>query len=53
MVHQVEENLVFALEMVIQPALAELQSGRNIIHGSGVVSTLLEEAGGGAQDFLP
>src|SRR5262249_31436510 len=50
--HQVEEDFVFALKMMIEPAFAELERGGYVIHRSGVVSLLLKQARGGAQDFL-
>jgi hypothetical protein len=38
--------------VVIEAALGKLERGGDIVHGSGIVSALLKEAGGGAQDFL-
>ena len=52
MVHQVEEDLFFALKVVVETALAELQRGGHIVHGRGIVSLLLKQAGRGAKDFL-
>lgn len=49
----VKEDVIFALEVMVEPALAELEGCGDIVHGGGVVSTLFEEAGGGVQDFLP
>src|SRR5437588_1294248 len=51
-IHDVEENLVLAAKMMVEPAFAELERRGNIVHGSGVVPLLAEEAGGGTQDFL-
>src|SRR5271166_6488671 len=53
MVHDLEQNLVLALEMMVKSALAELECGRDVVHRCGVISALLEEAGSGSQDFLP
>ena len=53
MVHDLVQDFVFALEVVVEAALAELERGGHIVHGSGVVAALLEQAGGSAQDFLP
>src|ERR1700756_2334005 len=53
MIHDLEQNFVLALKVVIEPALAEFERGGNVVHRRGVVSPLLEQAGGGAQDFLP
>jgi len=50
--HDVEQDFVFRLEVVIEAALGKLERGGDIVHGSGIVSALLKEAGGGAQDFL-
>jgi hypothetical protein len=50
--HDVEQDFVFRLEVVIEAALGKLEGGGNIVHGSGIVSLLLKEPGGGSQDFL-
>jgi len=50
--HDVEEDLVFALKMVVEATLAQLESGGDVVHGSRVVTALLKKAGGGPQDFL-
>ena len=42
----------FALEVVVEAALAELQRGGDIVHRGGVGALLLKQARGGAQDFL-
>jgi hypothetical protein len=52
-VHDLEQDFVFALKVVIEAAFAELERGGDVVHGSGIVAPLLEQAGGGAQDFLP
>src|SRR5208283_4236452 len=52
-VHDLEQDFVLALKMVVQTAFAELESGGDVVHGSGVVASLLKQAGGSAQDFLP
>src|SRR5579871_4111295 len=52
-VHDLEENFVLALKVMIETALAELECGGDIVHRGRIVSALLEEAGGGSQDFLP
>jgi hypothetical protein len=39
--------------MVIQATLAEFQGSRDVVHGSGVISPLLKQAGGRAQYLLP
>jgi len=51
-IHDLEEDLVFALEVVIETAFAELESSGDVVHGGGVIAALLEEASGGAEDFL-
>jgi hypothetical protein len=50
--HDVEQDLVFRLKVVIEAAFGELEGGGDVVHGSGIVSLLLKEARGGAQDFL-
>src|SRR5450631_2208865 len=50
--HDVKQNLVLRLEVVIKPALGELERGGDVVHRSGIVPLLLKEAGGSAQDFL-
>ena len=52
-VHDLEKDFVFALKVMVEAALAELERGGDVVHGSGVVSALLKQARGGAQDFLP
>ena len=52
MAHQVEQDFVFALKVVIQPAFTELQRGGHIIHGSGIIALLLKKTGSGAENFL-
>jgi len=52
-VHDLEQDFVFALEVVVEAAFAQLEGGGDIVHGRGIVSALLEQAGGGAQNFLP
>src|SRR5215468_204860 len=52
MVHDVKQHLVLALEMVIQPALAELERGGYVVHGCRVVAPLLEQTGSRAQNVL-
>ena len=53
MVHDLVEDFVFALEVMVEATFAELQRRGDIVHGSGIVAALLEQASGGAQDFLP
>ena len=50
--HDVEEDFIFRLKMMVEAALGEFERGGHIVHRGGVVSLLLEEAGGRAQDFL-
>ncbi len=50
--HDVEQDFVFRLEVMIEAALGELERGGDIVHGSGIVSLLLEKARGGTQDLL-
>jgi hypothetical protein len=52
-IHDFEQDFVFALKMVIQATLAEFQGSRDVVHGSGVISPLLKQAGGRAQYLLP
>jgi hypothetical protein len=49
--HDVEQDFVLRLKVVIEAALGEFEGGGDIVHGSGIVSLLLKESGGGAQDF--
>src|SRR5581483_705022 len=53
MIHQIKKDLVLTLKVMIEPALAQLQSGGNIVHGGAVVSLLLEKTGSGAENLLP
>ena len=53
MVHDLEENLILALEVVIETALTELERRRDIVHRRGIVTALLEQPRCGAQNFLP
>jgi hypothetical protein len=50
--HDVVEDLVLRLEVVVEAALRELERGGDVVHGGGVVALLLEQAGGSAQNFL-
>ncbi len=50
--HDVKQDFVFRLEVVIEAALGELERGGHIVHGSRIVSLLLKKARGGTQDFL-
>src|SRR5579864_4492308 len=52
-VHDLEQDFIFTLEMMVQAALAELESRGDVVHRGGVVAALLEQAGGGAQNLLP
>ena len=45
-IHQVKQDLVFALEMMVQTSLAEFKRGSHIVHGSSVVALLLEKSSG-------
>src|SRR5580765_8631116 len=47
-----EQDLVLRLEVVIQPALRQLQSSGHVVHRGGVIALLLKEARGGAQYLL-
>jgi len=38
--------------VMVEAAFRELKSRRHIVHGCGVISLLLKEARGSAQDFL-
>ena len=51
--HDVKQDLVLALEMVVKPALAQLERSGDVVHRSRIVATLLEQARGGVQNFLP
>ena len=53
MVHDLEQDFVLALKVVIEAALAELERGGDVVHGSRVVAALLKQAGGRTQNFLP
>src|SRR6202167_968912 len=50
--HDVKQNLVFRLKVMIEATLGELERGGDIVHRSGVIALLLKEARSGAQDFL-
>ena len=50
--HDVIQDFVLRLEVVIEAALGKLERGGHIVHGSGIVSALLKQASGGAQNFL-
>src|SRR5258708_923828 len=52
MVHQVEEDFVLALKVMVKPAFTQLQGRRHIVHRSAVVALLLKQAGGGTKNFL-
>ena len=52
MLHNVEQDFVFRLEVMIEAALGKLERGGHIIHGGGIVSLLLKKARGGTKDFL-
>ncbi len=51
-VHDLEENFVFALKVVVEATLTEFESPGYIIHGGGVVTALLKKARRRPQDFL-
>ena len=51
-IHQVEQNFIFALEMMIEPSFAKLQGCRHVVHGGGIVASLLKEASRGTENFL-
>ena len=53
MVHDLEQDFVLALKVVIEPAFAEFERGGDVVHGGRVISALLKQPGGGAQNFLP
>lgn len=52
-VHQAEQNFVFALKMVIEAALAQLERSGNVVHRGGVVALQLKQARCRPKDFLP
>src|SRR5207253_11404842 len=51
-IHQIEKDFILALKMMVEPALAQLQRGRNVVHGGRVVAALLEKASCRVQDIL-
>src|ERR1700757_41116 len=51
-IHDVKEHLILALEVMVEATLAELEGGSHIVHGSRIVTTLLEKTSGSAQDVL-
>ena len=53
MVHDLEQDFVLALKVVVEPAFAELERGGDVVHRGCVISALLKQPGGGAQNFLP
>src|SRR5450755_1154439 len=46
-IHDLEQDFVFALKVVVQSALAQLERGGDVVHGSRVVPALLEQTSGG------
>ena len=50
--HDVEEDFVFALKMMVEPALGEFEGRGDVVHGGGIVPLLLKKASGGVQDVL-
>ncbi len=50
--HDVKEDFVFALKMVIQPAFRKFEGRGDVVHRGGVVTLLLKKASSGVQDFL-
>ena len=49
--HDVKEDFVFALKMVIKPAFRKFEGRGDVVHRGSVV-TLLKKAASGMQDFL-
>ena len=47
-----DRDFVLGLEVMIETAFGELERSGDIVHGSGIVSLLLKQAGGGAENFL-
>jgi hypothetical protein len=52
MIHDLEQDFVLALKVVVESAFAEFERGGNVVHRGRVVSALLKKASGGAQNFL-
>ena len=53
MVHDLEQDFVFALKVVVESALTELERRRDVVHRRGVIAALLKQTRGRTQDFLP
>jgi hypothetical protein len=53
MVHDLEQDFVFTLKVVVEAALAQLERRGHIVHRRRIVSALLKEARGCTQDLLP
>src|SRR5271167_2972939 len=51
-VHQIEEDFVLALEMMVEAAFAELEGRGYVVHRGGVVALLLEKTSGNPQNLL-
>ena len=52
MVHDLVQDFVFALEVVVEASLAQFERGGHIVHRGRVVSALLKQACGGAQNLV-
>src|SRR5581483_847259 len=52
MIHDVEEDLILAAEVVVKASLAELQRPRDVIHRGGIVAPLTKQSRGGAENLL-
>ncbi len=53
MIHDLEQDFILALEMVVQRSLAQIQGRGNILHRSGLVPALLEKPRGGSENVAP
>ena len=42
MVHDLEQDFILAMEMMVKAALAQFERRRDIIHGSSVIASLLK-----------
>ena len=50
--HDVKEDFVLALKMVIQPAFRKFEGRSDVVHRGGVITLLLKKTSSGVQDFL-
>ena len=52
MVHDLEQDFILALKVVVKAALAQFECSGYVVHRGGIVAALLEQARSRPQDFL-